>query len=143
MVLKRERVCGQVSLSPPTPPSPLFISPPSSPPPPPPPPLPPPSLPCYYCACHVTVHRSEVLPKRSDVVEINIIQRVKIPPFPTKCAACLRQKSANKKLFRCGKCRAVGYCDEYVSCDFITLRHAPWNGILTVWESFMGDSPIS
>ena len=61
--------------------------------------------------------RSEVLSERGaqdrgPVVEINVVQRVQIAPFPTKCAFCGGEAEEGKKLQRCGTCKAVGYCDR-------------------------------
>ena len=78
----------------------------------PPPSLPPPSLPPFLLSSS-----SEVLSRREagdEVVEINVIQRVQLPIFPTKCSTCGRLTKKGKKLMRCSKCKAVGYCDEYV-----------------------------
>ncbi len=60
-------------------------------------------------------HRSEVLSRkeaRGKVAMFNVIQRVQVPPFPTKCATCGRQARLGSRLQRCSQCRAVGYCNQ-------------------------------
>ena len=71
------------------------------------------------CTCAYTCS-SEVLSERvahEKVVELHVIQRVKFPLFPTKCARCGRtgedlMRREGKKIQRCGKCKAVGYCSR-------------------------------
>ena len=63
---------------------------------------------------------SEVLSERSareKVVELHVIQRLQFPPFPSKCATCSRSgedlmNKEGKKIQRCSKCKAVGYCSR-------------------------------
>ena len=61
--------------------------------------------------------RSEVLSEKEAggaVIEVNVIQRLQQPIFPTKCTSCGSQARDGKKLQRCSTCKAVGYCDRYV-----------------------------
>jgi ubiquitin carboxyl-terminal hydrolase 19 len=65
-----------------------------------------------------TIIVSEVLSEREargPVVEINVVQRAKLAPFPTKCALCGCGVEEGRKLQRCSKCKAVGYCHR--SCQ--------------------------
>ena len=76
------------------------------------------------CVLHC---RSEVLSERGaqdrgPVVEINVIQRVQIALFPTKCAFCGDEAKEGKKLQRCGTCKAVGYCDRLERSKQITRQ---------------------
>ncbi len=64
-------------------------------------------------------HRSEVLSPVTagvcGVVEMNVVQRVQLPLFPTKCSTCGRLASRlgeGRRIMRCGQCKAVGYCDR-------------------------------
>jgi ubiquitin carboxyl-terminal hydrolase 19 len=60
-----------------------------------------------------TIIVSEVLSERAangPVVEINVVQRVHVAPFPTKCALCGCGVEKGRKMLRCSKCKAVGYC---------------------------------
>ncbi|CAI8045179.1 Ubiquitin carboxyl-terminal hydrolase 19 [Geodia barretti] len=60
-----------------------------------------------------TIIVSEVLSERAakgPVVEINVVQRVHVTPFPTKCALCGCGVEKGRKLQRCSKCKTVGYC---------------------------------
>ena len=59
--------------------------------------------------------RSEVLSEKEakgHVAEFNVIQRLQVPPFPTKCDSCGKQAQEGRKLQRCSKCKAVGYCHQ-------------------------------
>lgn len=63
-------------------------------------------------------HSSEVLSRKEakgKVVEFNVIQRVQLPPFPTKCSHCGQVAQQGSRLLRCSKCKAVGYCNRLVS----------------------------
>ena len=61
----------------------------------------------------VVLNSSEVLARPTGgprkVVEINVIQRAVIPPFPKRCALC--HDMSKTGMLRCSKCKAVGYCD--------------------------------
>ena len=67
---------------------------------------------------------SEVLSERKahgEVVEFNVIQRVELPMFPTKCSTCGQVAEEGRKLSRCTKCKAVGYCNRSVPLSVSVL----------------------
>ena len=75
----------------------------------------------HHDVCDISLSSSsEVLSERSareKVVELHVIQRVQVPPFPSKCAMCSRSgedlmSKEGKKILRCSKCKAVGYCSR-------------------------------
>ena len=52
-------------------------------------------------------------------MELHVIQRIQVPLFPTKCATCSRladdlMAKEGKRILRCSKCKAVGYCNRCV-----------------------------
>ena len=51
---------------------------------------------------------------RGGVIEVNVVQRVQVAPFPTKCGYCGSGAEEGRRLQRCGKCLAVAYCHKSV-----------------------------